>query len=95
MQMLELKKITPALYEVRAKDSWYRVGRIDMQEDGLYQFFSGTGTTGEGFLSSHTLREIANILDAMNAPLEEKLESYFASLPAKISREEEIDDTPF
>ena len=48
-----------------------------------------------GWMESHRHREIADLLDKLNAPLEKELESYFAALPKEIDRTVQDGDTPF
>lgn len=62
------------------------IGQCYCDVDGFWKF--------EGF-ESHTLIQIAALLDRLNAPFEEQLFEYFDKLPKEIDPTVQHDDTPF
>lgn len=69
------------------------IGHAVQEVDGMYYFLPRS--TGSGLWASHNLRQIADLLDGLNAPFEKELAVYFDLLPKEISREPQDDDTPF
>lgn len=49
------------------------VGSFIMDVDGYYYF----DTHGDGFWTSHSLRMIADLLDIVNKPHDDKIKEYF------------------
>lgn len=49
------------------------IGDIYQEVDGYFVFWP----TGTGFWESHMLREIADLLDAMNEPWDTEVRNYF------------------
>ena len=48
-----------------------------------------------GWMEAHSHREIADLLDGLNAPYEKQLFEYFDKLPKEIDQTVRHDDTPF
>ena len=48
-----------------------------------------------GWMEAHSHRQIADLLDGLNAPYEKELFEYFDKLPKEISREPQDDNLPF
>lgn len=69
------------------------VGHAVQDIDGMYYFLPRN--MGNGLWASHNLRQIADLLDRLNAPYEKELFEYFDSLPKEIDRTPRHDDTPF
>ena len=51
--------------------------------------------SGDGWFESHNLRQIADLLDGLNAPYEKELFEFFDKLPKEIDQAVRHDDTPF
>lgn len=99
---------SPAFLDI-LHDGKTKIGKAVCKVDGFWYFLSGSNDNG--LFESHTLREIASLLDEINAPHEYKLAAllvdeinatneagaatYFASLPPEISREEQGNEMPF
>ena len=69
------------------------IGHAVQDVDGMYYFLPRN--MGNGLWASHNLREIADLLDRLNAPFEKQLFDYFDKLPKEISREPQDDFLPF
>lgn len=75
-------------------DTGVIVGKFVLEVDGYYYFLPGSNNTG--LFSEEILAEIVSLLRDLNAPIEEALDEYFASLPTELgSVESTEDDTPF
>jgi hypothetical protein len=48
-----------------------------------------------GWMEAHSHREIATLLDGLNAPFEAHLKEYFDDLPKEINRDTQDDGFPF
>jgi hypothetical protein len=72
-------------------DGKVNVGQALMDVDGFWYYDHGNG----GWSSSETLRQIADLLDWLNAPYEKELAAYFDSLPKEMDRAVQHGDTPF
>ncbi len=67
------------------------VGQSLHDIDGFWKY----RPSGDGWIESHNLRQIADLLDGLNAPYEKELAEYFDNLPKEIDRTVRHDDTPF
>jgi hypothetical protein len=52
-------------------------------------------SNGSGLWASHNLRQIADLLDGLNAPYNAELAAYFDSLPKEIDQTVQDDSLPF
>ena len=69
------------------------IGHAMLEPDGFYYFLPRANFNG--LWADHTLREIADMLRGLNAPLEAELKEYFDSLPKEISQGAQDEDFPF
>ena len=67
------------------------VGQSLHDIDGFWKY----RPSGDGWLESHNLRQIANLLDKLNAPFEKELKEYFDNLPKEISQDAQDEGFPF
>lgn len=81
---------SPAILDI-IYDGEINVGQALHDIDGFWKYHP----SGDGWIESHKLRQIADLLDGLNAPLEKELAAYFDSLPKGIDRAVQHDDTPF
>ena len=81
---------SPAILDI-IHDGQINVGQALHDIDGFWKY----RPSGDGWIESHNLRQIADLLDSLNAPLEKELAAYFDSLPKEISREPQDDYFPF
>ena len=72
-------------------DGRINIGQALHDIDGFWKY----RPAGDGWIEAHNLRQIADLLDGLNAPYEKELAAYFDSLPKEIDRTERNDDTPF
>jgi hypothetical protein len=83
---------SPAILDIMHGET-HCIGHAVQEVDGTYYFLPRS--TGSGLWASYTLRQIADLLDGLNAPYEKELAAYFDSLPEEISREAQGDSLPF
>lgn len=69
------------------------IGHAMLEPDGFYYFLPRANING--LWEEHSLREIADLLRRLNAPLEAELKKYFDSMPKEISRDYGDNDFPF
>lgn len=69
------------------------IGHAILEPDGFYYFLPRANLNG--LWSEHTLREVADLLCGLNAPIEAHLKEYFNTLPKEISRDVIDNDLPF
>ena len=81
---------SPAIFDI-IHDGKVNVGQALHDIDGFWKY----RPSGDGWIESHNLRQIADLLDGLNAPFEKELAAYFDSLPREISREPQDDNLPF
>ena len=72
-------------------DGKVNVGQTLHDIDGFWKY----RPSGDGWIESHNLRDIADLLDGLNAPYEKQLFDFFDKLPKEISREPQDDLLPF
>ena len=70
-----------------------KIGQAVRDVDGFWCFLPGAGA-GNGLWSEHTLTAVADLLRTMNAPCNDELARYFASLPP-LGGVDGGEDTPF
>lgn len=68
------------------------IGQAVCEESGFWAFYPNDKP---GYYESHTLIQIAALLDRLNAPFEKQLFEYFDKLPKGIYPTPQHDDTPF
>lgn len=76
---------SPAFLDI-VWDNKVCIGQCYCDVDGLWKF--------EGF-ESHTLVQIAALLDRLNAPYNAELKAYFAALPKEMDATPQDDGMPF
>lgn len=81
---------SPAILDI-IHDGKVNVGQALHDIDGFWKY----RPSGDGWIESHNLRDIADLLDGLNAPYEKQLFEYFDKLPKEIDRTPLHDDTPF
>ena len=81
---------SPAILDI-IHDGKVNVGQALHDVDGFWKY----RPSGDGWIESHNLRQIADLLDGWNAPLEKELADYFDSLPKEIDRTVQDDSLPF
>lgn len=81
---------SPAIFDI-IHDGKVNVGQALHDIDGFWKY----RPSGGGWFESHSLRQIADLLDGLNAPYEKELFEYFDKLPKEIDRTPRHDDTPF
>ena len=82
---------SPAFLDI-LHDNSICIGQAVCEESGFWVFYPNDKP---GYYESYTLIHIAALLDRLNAPHNEEINTYFASLPPQISRDVQSDDTPF
>ncbi len=82
--------LSPAILDI-IHDGKVNVGQALHDIDGFWKY----RPSGDGWIESHNLRQIADMLDGLNAPFEKQLFEYFDKFPKKISREPQDDLLPF
>ena len=86
---------SPAILDI-IHDGKLNVGQVVMDVDGYWK--TDTSTLRGGLMEAHHHRQIADLLDGLNAPYSAELAAYFDSLPKEIGA---VDgdysdfDTPF
>jgi hypothetical protein len=84
---------SPAILDI-IHDGKVNVGKALHDIDGFWKYCP----SGDGWFEAHNLRQIADLLDGLNAPYSAEIKAYFDSLPKEIGA---IDsdysdlDTPF
>jgi len=73
------------------QDGKINVGQALYDIDGLWKY----RPSGNGWIESHNLWQIADLLDGLNAPLEKELFEYFDKLPKEMDRTVQDDNLPF
>ena len=68
------------------------IGQAVCEESGFWVFYPNDKP---GYYESHTLAQIAALLDRLNAPYSAELKAYFDKLPKGIDTEPQGKDTPF
>ena len=81
---------SPAILDI-IHDGKVNVGQALHDIDGFWKY----RPSGDGWIEAHNLRQIADLLDGLNAPYEKELAAYFDSLPKEISQEPQDDRLPF
>ena len=81
---------SPAIFDI-IHDGKVNVGQALHDIDGFWKY----RPSGAGWIESHNLRDIADLLDRLNAPYEKELFEYFDKLPKEIDQAVRHDDTPF
>lgn len=81
---------SPAILDI-IHDGKVNVGQALHDIDGFWKY----RPSGDGWIESHNLRQIANLLDKLNAPFEKQLFEYFDTLPKEIDQTVRHDDTLF
>jgi hypothetical protein len=82
---------SPAILDI-IHDGKTSIGQALMDVDGFWYYYP---VTNGGWSSSHNLRQIADLLDGLNAPYEKELAAYFDSLPKEMDRAVQDDFLPF
>ena len=92
MSLTTTPTTSPAILDI-IHGKTHCIGHAVQEVDGMYYFLPRN--MGNGLWAAHTLRQIADLLDGLNAPFEKELAAYFDSLPKEIDRAVRHDDTPF
>ena len=92
MSLTTTPTTSPAILDI-IHDGKTCVGHAVQDIDGMYYFLPRN--MGNGLWASHNLRQIADLLDRLNAPIEKELAAYFDSMPREIDRAVQDDSLPF
>jgi hypothetical protein len=82
MSLTTVSTPSPAILDI-THDGKINIGQALHDVDGFWKYRQ----SGDGWIESHRMREIADLLDGLNAPYEKELAAHFDSLPKEISRE--------
>lgn len=69
-----------------------KLGTFELDSDGSYYFWQDLKSNLVRCWSSYSLRLIANELDKINKPFEDKVKEYFSSQKGKYNRYGNIED---
>ncbi len=90
MALTTIPTASPAILDI-IRDGKVSAGQALHDIDGFWKYRPSC----DGWIEAHNLRQIANLLDGLNAPLEKELADYFDSLPKEIDRTVQDDSLPF
>lgn len=90
MSLTTSPTLSPAILDI-IHDGKVNVGQALCDIDGFWKYRQ----SGDGWIESDNLREIADLLDGLNAPFEKQLFDYFDKLPKEIDRTVQDDSLPF
>ncbi len=90
MALITAPTPSPAILDI-IHDGRVNIGQALHDIDGFWKY----RPSGDGWFESHNLRQIADLLDGLDAPHEKELFEYFDKLPKEISREPQDDSLPF
>ena len=75
--LLEIERINTCVYKVYFENGVY-MGDILCKEDGFYDWWSVWKAGIGSYLDAFFLRNMADLLDEMNAPWQRNIDAYFA-----------------
>jgi hypothetical protein len=78
MKYFETKKVTDSHYDVIFSSNQKLVGKFILDVDGFFYFWP---EREDGAWSAWSMKEIASMLDEMNAEWEQHIEEYFEKNP--------------
>jgi hypothetical protein len=92
MSLITTPTESPAILDI-IHDDKVNVGQALMDVDGYWK--TDTSTLRGGLLEAHHHRQIADLLDGLNAPYSAEIKAYFDSLPKEIDKAVQDDFLPF